>query len=98
MRNARSHTIGFIPPVHHFSIFVSFSFHKLVSECVLVYLQIGVVILKSREQCIGYLRGFLGVYSIIIPLSYLYKFLTLIISDKNGLMFCLAQPMDTRRE
>ena len=99
VRNARSDMIGFIQPVHYFSIFVRFAFHKLVSEYGLVYLhQIGVVILKSREQCIGYLRGFLGVSSIIIPLSYLYKFLTMIISDKSGLMFCLAQAMDTRRE
>lgn len=32
VRNARSHTIGFMQPGHHLSIFVSFAFHELVSQ------------------------------------------------------------------
>lgn len=99
VKNARSHAIGFIQSLHHFSIFVSFAFHELVSQ-----LRFGISANWGRND--EELRTTYWVFKVFSWRFFNYYITVVYIQVPNyddflyrtGFMFCLTQAMDTRRE
>src|SRR6478735_3350287 len=99
VKNARSHAIGFIQSLHHFSIFVSFAFHELVSQ-----LRFGISANWGRND--EELRTTYWVFKVFSWRFFNYYTTVVYIQVPNyddflyrtGFMFCLTQAMDTRRK